>query len=149
MPRKGQVQKRIVLPDPVYGSEMVQRFINRMMLDGKDRRTFAHAAQRLAHGEERGGIVEDEGIHIAMRRGPIAHRALPGGIESALFRKRGGLHAGGGAALHAAFDDGLGAPEGHGLPRAGFLSGNGERGAHIRCAAESAERDLGDLMHGG
>jgi small subunit ribosomal protein S7 len=35
MPRKGQAEKRIVLPDPVYGSEMVQRFINRMMLDGK------------------------------------------------------------------------------------------------------------------
>ncbi len=35
MPRKGPVQKRIVLPDPVYGSEMAQRFINRMMLGGK------------------------------------------------------------------------------------------------------------------
>ncbi|MBV6457260.1 MAG: 30S ribosomal protein S7 [Fimbriimonadaceae bacterium] len=35
MPRKGQAPKRIVTPDPVYNSEMVQRFINRMMLDGK------------------------------------------------------------------------------------------------------------------
>ncbi|MBX7131472.1 MAG: 30S ribosomal protein S7, partial [Fimbriimonadaceae bacterium] len=32
MPRKGPAAKRIVLPDPVYGSEMMQRFINRMML---------------------------------------------------------------------------------------------------------------------
>ncbi|MBC8063286.1 MAG: 30S ribosomal protein S7, partial [Chlorobia bacterium] len=35
MPRKGPPQKRIILPDPVYGSEMIQRFINRMMVDGK------------------------------------------------------------------------------------------------------------------
>jgi small subunit ribosomal protein S7 len=35
MPRKGPVQQRIVLPDPVYHSELVQRFINRLMLHGK------------------------------------------------------------------------------------------------------------------
>ncbi len=35
MPRKGPIPKRRVLPDPVYGNEMAQRFINRMMLDGK------------------------------------------------------------------------------------------------------------------
>lgn len=35
MPRKGQAPKRLVLPDPIYGSELAQRFINRMMLDGK------------------------------------------------------------------------------------------------------------------
>lgn len=35
MPRKGPATKRVITPDPVYGSEMVQRFINRMMLDGK------------------------------------------------------------------------------------------------------------------
>ncbi len=35
MPRKGPAEKRVVAPDPVYGSELVQRFINRLMLDGK------------------------------------------------------------------------------------------------------------------
>jgi small subunit ribosomal protein S7 len=35
MPRKGPVQPRKILPDPVYGSELLQRFINRLMLDGK------------------------------------------------------------------------------------------------------------------
>ena len=35
MPRKGPPAKRVILPDPVYGNEMMQRFINRMMLDGK------------------------------------------------------------------------------------------------------------------
>lgn len=35
MPRKGPVPKRDVLPDPVYGSKVVTRFINKVMLDGK------------------------------------------------------------------------------------------------------------------
>ncbi|GAY73277.1 30S ribosomal protein S7 [Lentilactobacillus kosonis] len=35
MPRKGNVQKREVLPDPMYNSKLVTRLINRMMLDGK------------------------------------------------------------------------------------------------------------------
>jgi small subunit ribosomal protein S7 len=35
MPRKGPVPKRVVLPDPVYDSELVARFINRMMKGGK------------------------------------------------------------------------------------------------------------------
>jgi small subunit ribosomal protein S7 len=36
MPRKnGSVQKRDVLPDPIYNSKLVTRLINRIMLDGK------------------------------------------------------------------------------------------------------------------
>ncbi len=35
MPRKGPVQKRQILPDPVYGSKLITRFINRLMLNGK------------------------------------------------------------------------------------------------------------------
>ena len=35
MPRKGPVAKRDVLPDPVYGSKVVTRFINKVMPDGK------------------------------------------------------------------------------------------------------------------
>lgn len=35
MPRKGPVRPRAVIPDPVYNSAMVQRFINRLMVDGK------------------------------------------------------------------------------------------------------------------
>ena len=35
MPRKGAVPKRDVLPDPVYNSKLVTRFINKVMLDGK------------------------------------------------------------------------------------------------------------------
>ncbi|MDU2184146.1 MAG: 30S ribosomal protein S7, partial [Negativicoccus succinicivorans] len=35
MPRKGPVTKRDVLPDPVYGSKVVTRFINKVMQKGK------------------------------------------------------------------------------------------------------------------
>ncbi len=35
MPRKGNTPKREVLPDPVYGSVVVAKLINSIMLDGK------------------------------------------------------------------------------------------------------------------
>ncbi|MFD2617373.1 30S ribosomal protein S7 [Terrilactibacillus laevilacticus] len=35
MPRKGPVEKRDVLPDPLYNSKLVTRLINRIMKDGK------------------------------------------------------------------------------------------------------------------
>lgn len=35
MPRKGNVTKREVLPDPLYNSKIVTRLINKIMLDGK------------------------------------------------------------------------------------------------------------------
>ena len=37
MPRKGNVPKRDVLPDPVYGSKVVTKLINNLMIDGKKR----------------------------------------------------------------------------------------------------------------
>ncbi|MBU1616529.1 MAG: 30S ribosomal protein S7 [Candidatus Margulisbacteria bacterium] len=35
MPRYGRVPKRKIVPDPIYSSAMVQRFINKMIQDGK------------------------------------------------------------------------------------------------------------------
>ncbi len=35
MPRKGNVPKRDVLPDPIYNSKLVSKLINNIMLDGK------------------------------------------------------------------------------------------------------------------
>ena len=35
MPRRGNVPKRDVLPDPMYGSKVVTKLINNIMLDGK------------------------------------------------------------------------------------------------------------------
>lgn len=56
MPRKGPAPKREVTPDPVYNSEMVQRFINRMMIGGKKtvaERIFYTAMQ---NAEEKAGV---------------------------------------------------------------------------------------------
>ena len=35
MPRRGQVAKRDVLPDPLYNSKLVTKLINNIMYDGK------------------------------------------------------------------------------------------------------------------
>ncbi len=35
MPRKGPGPKREILPDPIYNSRLVARFVNRLMYDGK------------------------------------------------------------------------------------------------------------------
>ena len=45
MPRRGQVAKRDVLPDPIYGSKLVTRLVNSIMLDGKK-----GVAQRIVYG---------------------------------------------------------------------------------------------------
>ena len=35
MPRRGQISKREIMPDPLYNSELVTKLINNIMLDGK------------------------------------------------------------------------------------------------------------------
>ena len=35
MPRRGNVPKRDVLPDPMYNNKVVSKLINQIMLDGK------------------------------------------------------------------------------------------------------------------
>ncbi|MGO9640713.1 MAG: 30S ribosomal protein S7 [Candidatus Acidiferrales bacterium] len=45
MPRKGFVSRRSVLPDAVYSSDLVEKFINSMMWDGK-----RSTAQRIFYG---------------------------------------------------------------------------------------------------
>ena len=45
MPRKGHVPKRSVLPDPLYGSKVVTKLINGIMLDGKK-----GVAQKIVYG---------------------------------------------------------------------------------------------------
>jgi len=45
VPRRGQIAKRDVLPDPLYNSKMVTRLINSVMLDGKK-----GVAQKLVYG---------------------------------------------------------------------------------------------------
>lgn len=45
MPRKGHVQKREVMPDPVYDDKTVTKLINNIMLDGKK-----GTAQKIVYG---------------------------------------------------------------------------------------------------
>ena len=45
MSRKGQAPKRVILPDPKYGSERLAKFINIIMLDGKKA-----AAEKIMYG---------------------------------------------------------------------------------------------------
>ena len=45
VPRRGNVAKRDVLPDPLYQSKMVTRLINSVMLDGKK-----GVAQKIVYG---------------------------------------------------------------------------------------------------
>ena len=45
MPRRGNVPKRDILPDPLYGSIMVTRLVNSIMLDGKK-----GVAQKVVYG---------------------------------------------------------------------------------------------------
>ena len=53
MPRRGNIAKRDVLPDPVYGSKMVTRLINNIMYDGKK-----GVAQKIVYGAF--SIVEEK-----------------------------------------------------------------------------------------
>jgi len=60
VPRKGHVPKRTVLPDPLYGSIVVTKLINGIMLDGKK-----GVAQKIVYGafekaaEKRGAPAMD------------------------------------------------------------------------------------------
>ena len=45
MPRRGKIAKRDVLEDPIYGSKLVTRLINNVMLDGKK-----GVAQKIVYG---------------------------------------------------------------------------------------------------
>ena len=53
MPRRGNVPKREVLPDPMYNSVLVTKLVNSIMLDGKK-----GVAQKIVYGAF--GIVEEK-----------------------------------------------------------------------------------------
>ena len=60
MPRRSGVPKRDVLPDPVYGSKVVTKLVNQVMLDGE-----RGVAQKIVYGafdiiEEKMGINPNE-----------------------------------------------------------------------------------------
>ncbi len=64
MPRKGHIAKREVAPDPVYGSELVTKFVNSLMWGGKKSTAQAIFYQSMTNLESRGG---DEAIKLFKR----------------------------------------------------------------------------------
>ena len=66
MPRRGNVPKREILPDPIYGSVLVTKLVNSIMLDGKK-----GVAQKVVYGafeivEEKTGKSGLEAFQQAM-----------------------------------------------------------------------------------
>ena len=55
MPRKGYIAKRGVAADPVYGSELVTKFVNSMMWGGKKSTAQGIFYQAMKNLEEKGG----------------------------------------------------------------------------------------------
>lgn len=56
MPRKGPIRPRPITPDPIYSSVLAQRFINRLMVDGKKsvaERIFYAAMEQLENRAKR------------------------------------------------------------------------------------------------
>ena len=53
MPRRGNVPKREILPDPIYGSVLVTKLVNSIMLDGTK-----GVAQKVVYGAFQ--IVEEK-----------------------------------------------------------------------------------------
>jgi small subunit ribosomal protein S7 len=77
MPRKGPAIKRQPVPDPIYGSELMTRFINRMMLDGKK-----VTAEKIFYGamaicEQKAGVPAVEVFEKAMQKAMPAVEVRP------------------------------------------------------------------------
>ena len=56
MPRSGGVPKRDVLPDPMYGSKVVTKLVNQIMLDGKKGTAQTIVYEAFAYMNEKLGI---------------------------------------------------------------------------------------------
>src|SRR5437016_12558895 len=61
MPRKGHIAKRGVNPDPVYGSDLVTKFVNSMMWQGKKSTAQGIFYEALTKLEKKGG---DESLKL-------------------------------------------------------------------------------------
>lgn len=67
MPRKGAAPKRVIIPDPIYQSELCSRFINRMMLDGKKGKAEYIFYSSMAIAEEKTGTPALEVFEKALQ----------------------------------------------------------------------------------
>ena len=61
MPRKGHIAKRETVPDPVYSSTLVTKFVNSMMYQGKKSTAQTIFYQSMKNLEQKGG---DEALKL-------------------------------------------------------------------------------------
>lgn len=61
MPRKGHISKREPLPDPVYSSTLVNKFVNSMMWDGKKSTAQGIFYESMEKLQQKGG---DEALKL-------------------------------------------------------------------------------------
>ena len=66
MPRKGHIQKRDVLADPIYNDKTVTKLINNIMLDGKKGVASKIVYGAFANVEEKSGKPALEVFQEAM-----------------------------------------------------------------------------------
>ena len=66
MPRRGQITKRDVLPDPLYNSKLVTKLINNIMYDGKKGVAQKIVYEAFATVEEKTGKNALEQFNAAM-----------------------------------------------------------------------------------
>ncbi len=82
MPRKGPARARKFTPDPVYNNELAQRFINRLMVDGKKgvaERIFYGALEIAENRAKRPGIeVFVEAVNNCMPQLEVRPRRVGG-----------------------------------------------------------------------
>ena len=91
MPRRGNVPKREVLPDPIYNSVLVTKLVNSIMLDGKK-----GVAQKVVYGAF--DIIKEktgkEPLEVFTSRYG-EHHAFPGGQGPPCRRRHlSGAHGG-------------------------------------------------------
>ncbi|MGI5876437.1 MAG: 30S ribosomal protein S7 [Dethiobacteria bacterium] len=86
MPRKGPVPKREVSPDPLYNSVLVQKFINKLMYDGKKdiaRSIFYNAMDII---KEKTGKDALEVFEAAMRNAAPVLEVKPRRVGGATYQ---------------------------------------------------------------
>ena len=89
MPRKGPAKKRAIMPDPVYGDQLLTRLINRVMLDGKK-----SVAEKIGYGplkivEEKTGKSGLEIFNAAMDNVKPAVEVRPRRVGGATYQVPG------------------------------------------------------------
>ena len=82
MPRRGNIAKRDVLPDPVYNDKVVTKLINQVMLDGKKgvaQQIIYGAFERVANATGRNAIeVYEQALENIMPQLEVRSRRVGG-----------------------------------------------------------------------